>query len=224
MNTNISKEIADCLKKYLDGAIDREKLKTELQALHSKMIEEKINMQPENHPYVSIIHWVTLEMPHLMYNDNEIGYVYHALLGEEGYDLHDKYWFQRSKRELNDTEQRILDIARKYVDNYNSNTRYAAFHNHKSYLDGSDLNFIHSLCFDEHTRQEFCNPPKISDFLISQMLVLLDAGKYCSRFENFDSDRAVAHKLCHILYSYDNDLPLYCTVSLINGVTTLTVC
>ena len=41
MNTNISKEIADCLKKYLDGALDREKLKTELQALHSKMIEEK---------------------------------------------------------------------------------------------------------------------------------------------------------------------------------------
>ena len=219
MNTEISKEIADCLKRYLDGAIDREVLKTELQALHTKMVETKINMQPENHPYVSIIHWVTLEMPYFEYDDDDIRYVYHALLGEEGYEMHNSYWFYQGKKELNETEQRILTIARKYVSNYDSGTQYD-----QRYIDETDLKFIYSLYSDEHSRQEFRKAVEIPNFAIGQMLVLLDAGKYCSQFETFDSDRAVAHKLSDILYSYDNDLPLYCTVSLINGVTTVTVC
>ena len=138
-------------------------------------------------------------------------------------ELHNTYWFQKSKQELDETEQRILEISRKYVDNYNSNTRYATFNHHKSYLNGSDLDFVYSLCSDGYKRQEFRKPPKIPNFAISQMLVLLDAGKYCSWFGTFDSDRTLAHKLNNILYSYDNDLPLYCTVSLINGVTTVTV-
>lgn len=221
---NISKQVAQCLKRYLDGAIDREKLKTELRNLHSKMVEAKINMQPENHPYISIIHWVTLEMPDLAYNDDEIGYVYHALLGEEGYDLRHTYWFYKSKNELNETEQRILEIARKYVSNYNNNTQYNAFEDQRSYyLEESDLRFIYSLYSDEDRRQEFRKAVEIPDFAISQMLNLLDAGKYCARPEGLDSSRAVAHKLSSILSSYDNDLPLYCIVSLKNGVTTITI-
>ena len=223
MNTTISKEIADCLKKYLDGAIDREALRTELQALHTKMIKEKINLQPENSPYVSMIHWVTMEMPDFMYNDDEIRYVYHALLGEEGYELHNTYWFHIIKKDLSETEERILNLARKFIDNYNSKTQHEVFNDQKSYLEESDLRFIFSLYSDENARQEFRKPQKIPNFAISQMLVLLDAGKYCSWFGTFDSDRTLAHNLNNILYSYDNDLPLYCTVSLINGVTTVTV-
>ncbi len=223
MNTNISKEIAECLKRYLDGAIDREKLKAELRRLHTKMVEAKINMQPENHPYISIIHWVTLEMPYLAYTDDEIRYVYHALLGEEGYDLQHTYWFPQSKKELNDTEQRILEISRKYVSNYNNNTQYEVFYNQKSYLEESDLRFIYSLYPDENARQEFRKAVEIPNFAIAQMLNLLDAGKYGLRSEGFDSHRPVAHKLSNILSSYDNDLPLYCMVSLKNGVTTITI-
>ncbi len=223
MNINISKQIAECLKRYLDGAIDRERLSTELRNLHSKMVETKINMQAENSPYISIIHWVTLEMPNLAYNDDEIRYVYHALLGEEGYDLQHTYWFQKSKQEPNDTEQRILEISRKYVSNYNDNTQYEVFYNQKSYLDENDLRFIYSLYPDKYTREEFRKAAEIPDFAIGQMLNLLEAGKFCLQSAEFDTNRAVAEKLSNILSSYDNDLPMYCIVSLKNGVTTLTV-
>lgn len=220
---NISKEIAACLKRYLDGDLEREKLKTELRDLHSKMIEAKINMKPENSPYISIIHWVTLEMPYLAYNDADIEYVYHALLGEEGYDLRHTYWFHKSKRELNDTEQRILELSRKYVSNYRNNTQYEVFNNQRSYLEENDLRFVYSLYPDENARQEFRKAAETQDFAIAQMLDLLDAGKYPIRSEGFDSHRPVADKLSNILYSYDNDLPLYCTVTLKNGVTTITI-
>lgn len=221
---NISKQIAECLKRYLDGALDREELKTEFRSLHSKMVESKINMQAENHPYISIIHFVTLEMPDFAYTDDEIRYVYHALLGEEGYDLQHRYWFPQNKKGLNDTEQRILEISRKYESNYNNNSQYNVFHNQKSYLEESDLRFIYSLYPDKYTRQEFRKAVKIPNFAIAQMLNLLEAGKYCPRCDGLDSNRAVAQKLKDILYSYENDLPLYCIVSLKNGVTTINIC
>ena len=222
MNTNISKEIADCLKRYLDRAIDMEVLRTELISIRTKIFEAKINMLPENYPYVSIIDWVTIAMQYLMYNDDQIRHVYRALLGEEGYDLQYTYWIPKSKQKLNDTEQRILEIARKYVDNYNSNTHYTTTYNQEAYLENSDIRFISSLHPDKDKRQEFRKPVEISDFAISQMLNLLESGRLCIHPE-FDTSRPVAHKLSNILYSYDNDLPLYCTVSLINGVTTVTV-
>ncbi|MBR6513362.1 MAG: hypothetical protein IKT46_00870 [Clostridia bacterium] len=223
MNTNISKEIADCLKRYLDRAIDRERLNTELIGIRTKMVEAKINMKPENHPYIYIIHWVTIAIPHLAYNDDQIRHVYRVLSGEKGYELQYTYWIPKSNRELNETEQKILTIARKYVDNYNSNTHYTTPHNQEAYLENSDIQFIISMHPDKDKRQEFRKPVEISDFAISQMLSLLESGRLCIHPE-FDTNRPVAHKLTRLLSSYENDLPIFCTVTLKNGVTTVTVC
>lgn len=223
MNISISQEIAECLKSYLDKTIGKEELRKELRALHTKMVEKRINMQPENHPYISVIHWVTMEMPDLAYNDEEIEYVYHALHGEEGYDLQHTYWFWKNKVELNETEARILDISRKYLRNYYNNTKFDVFEFQKSYIEEEDLRFIDSLYPEKYRRQEFRKAVEIPSFFISQMLKLVEAGQYCTRDDRFDSNRAVAQKLGNILSCYDNDLPVYCTVTLKNGVTTITV-
>lgn len=219
---DITKQIADCLKKYLDGAFTREELKTELHSLHSKMVEAKINMLPDNRPYVTIIHFVTLEIPDLAYSDDEIRYVYHALLGEEGYTLQNTVWFPKSNRELNDTEQKILELSRKYVSNYNANKQYTISKS-KSYLEESDIEYIYSLYPDRDKRSEFRNAVELPDFAISQMLTLLMEGMYNIHPEIFDSCRYVAQKLEVLLSSYDNDLPFYSIVTLKNGVTTINI-
>ena len=219
---DITKQIADCLKKYLDGAFTREELKTELQSIHSKMVEAKINMLPDNRPYVTIIHFVTLEIPDFAYSDDEIRYVYHALLGEEGYTLKNTVWFPKSNRELNDTEQKILELSRKYVRNYKANKQYTILKS-KSFLEENDIEFINSLYPDRDKRSEFRNAVEIPDFTVSQMLTLLMEGMYNIHPELFDSNRYVSQKLDSLLSSYDNNIPVCSIVTLKNGVTAVTI-
>lgn len=220
---NISKEIANHLKSYLDGAIDREKLNKELCTLRSTMVEAKLNMRTENQPYITVISWITT-IPDVTYNDDEIRYVYHTLIGDEGYELQYTHWIPQSKEKLNDTEQRIVDLSRKYISNYNSDTVYEVFNNQRSYLEESDLKFLFSLYSGELSRHEFCRTPKIQDFAVRQMLKLLMAGRIQLAPEIFDTVPPVAQKLANLLSSYENDLPFYCIVTLKNGTTTINLC
>ena len=110
------------VKMYLDGAIQREELNTELESLHSKIIGTKRNMVDENSLYISIIYWISRAPSEYAYDDGGIRYVYNCLMGEGGYELRHSYWIPNNKEELNAVEQRILEISRKYVSNYENNT------------------------------------------------------------------------------------------------------
>lgn len=220
---NIKKQLSDLLKMYLEGALEREKLNIELGNLHSKIIGTKRNIVDENSLYISVIHWITLTVPEYAYNDDEIRYVYNSLIGEEGYELQYTYWIPNNKQELNGIEQRILELSRKYISNYENNAQQAVFDDQKYYLEAEDIRFIYSLYSNPHTRQEFRKNVEIPHIAIYQLLKLLDAGQLCHSPMGFDTNGVVAEKLKHALSSYENDLPVYCVVSLKNGGTTVTI-
>ena len=220
---NISKQLIKLLKAHLDGKIDRENLNLLLRNLHSKIIETKKCICDESSLYVSIIHWIALTVPEYAYNDDEIRYVYKAVMGEEGYDLQYTYWIPNNKHELNNIEQRIIEISQKYISNYTTNTQYIVFDNQKSCLEESDIQFIRSLCSNKYARQEFRKTAEIPNVAINQLLNLLKDGQICHQSPSYDTNRLVMEKLNSILSSYQNDLPVCCVVSLKKGVPTLTI-
>ncbi len=220
---NIKKQISDLLKMYLDGDIQREKLNTELISLRPTIIESKRNIVDENSLYISIIHWIALTPPEHAYDDGGIRYVYNSLIGEEGYRLQHSYWIPNNKEELNDVEQRILEISRKYISNYENNAPQAVFGDHKLWLEADDVEFIRSLYSDPFEKQELRKDVEIPHIAIYQLLMLLDAGQFRHNSSEFDTNGVAAEKLKHALLSYENDLPAYCVVSMKNGNTTVTV-
>ncbi len=220
---NIKKQLSDLLKMYLEGTLEREKLNTELRSLRSTIIGTKRNLVDENSLYISIIHWIALTPPEHAYNDGGIRYVYNSLIGEEGYELQYSYWIPNNKDELNGIEQRILELSRKYISNYENNAHQAVFGNQKFYLEAEDIVFIRSLYSNPHTRQEFRKDVEIPHIAIYQLLKLLDAGQLRHNSSEFDTNGVVAEKLKHALSSYEHDLPAYCVVSLKNGSTTITI-
>ncbi len=222
MNINIKKQLSDLLKMYLEGTLEREKLNTELRSLHSTIIGTKRNPVDESSLYISIIRCISLDPSEDAYDDREIRYVYNCLMGEEGYELRHSYWIPNNKEELNAVEQRILEISRKYISNYENNAPHAMFGDHKLWLEADDIEFIHSL-YSDPLKQEFRNDVEIPHIAIYQLLKLLDAGQLRYDSSEFDTNGVAAEKLKHALLSYEKNLPVYCVVSMKNGSTTITI-
>ena len=220
---NIKKQLSDLLKMYLDGVLQREELNTELESLHSKIIGTKRNMVDENSLYISIIYWISRAPSEHAYDDGGIRYVYNSLIGEEGYELRHSYWIPNNKEELNAVEQRILEISRKYISNYENNAPQTVFGDHKFWLEVDDVKFINSLYSDLIERQEFRKGIEIPHIAIYQLLKLLDAGHLRYDSSEFDTNGVAAEKLKHALASYEKNLPVYCVVSMKNGNTTVTI-
>lgn len=218
----MKKQLSDLLKMYLEGTLQREELNTELRSLRSKIIGTKRNIVDENSLYISIIHWIAITPPEHAYEDGGIRYVYNSLMGEKGYELRHSYWIPNNKEELNDVEQRILELSRKYISNYENNTPQAMFGDHKLWLEADDIEFIHSL-YSDPLKQEFRNDVEIPHIAIYQLLKLLDAGQLRYDSSEFDTNGVAAEKLKHALLSYEKNLPVYCVVSMKNGSTTITI-
>lgn len=216
-NMSILNLMTTILKSYIDKTISRETLNRELLEHKSKLLEYRSYWLSEESLYVSIIHWIATAPPNIAYNDEEIEHVYKALIGEDGYCLNYSSLIFNDKYTLNSVEQRILEISKNYVDNYNNNTKFHVLNNQNSYLEEDDRKFISSLYSNKLARTEFREAKGIHHEIIHCLFHLLDSEIVCNQGCDFDIDGLVAKKINVLLSLCKEDLPVYCIKSYQNG-------
>lgn len=206
---HITKQLTCLLKAYLEGTTDREALNAELRKLYAGI--------PINNLYAIIIRHIAI-VPEIAYNKNEIRYVYKALMGEEEYTLRYTFWHPIHKNERDANTQKIVAIARNYVNNYESKRQFQVLPNQTSYLEEEEVKFILSLYANMLTRNEFGHAPEMQDAFFGCLLHLLQTGHRCPPHQHYDTNRYVMEKLKYYLSAYDANIPLCCTVLLQNGM------
>ena len=217
---NISKQIIELLKAYIDGMLDRETLNLELRIIRSKIFETQKNLCDEQILYFSIIQWIALTVPEHAYNEDEIRYVYKALMGEKGYHLRYAHWIPTLKDECDETEQQILEISQNYINNYENNTQFLVFNDQASYLPQNDIEFILSMYTNELTRNEFGEVFYIRNVFFRCLLDLLKIGSICHSSLHHDTNRYVMEKIKYYLSLYNANVPFCCNALLQNGIPT----
>lgn len=221
---NIPKQIIELVKAYIDGKLDRETLNMKLRIMHSKIFETQNNWCDKQSVYALIIHRIALTVPELAYNEDEIRYVYKALIGETGYHLRYVYWIPMCKDECNETEQKILEISRNYINNCEKNIQFRVFNNQVSYLQESDIEFIQSMYTNELTRNEFGEVLDNNNVFFRCLLDLLKEGSIRQLAQHYDTNQYVMEKIKYFLELYDTNVPICCNALLRKGIPTFILC
>lgn len=218
----ILKRMTELINTYIAGQIERAELNYELKKLQSRISESKKGICIERNMLSLIIHWITVTAPDIAYNDDQIRYVYRALVGEDGCVLNYSTVVHVNIGQLNENEKKVIDIAVKFVNNYKNNIKYHIGNDKYSYLEKDDSEFIKSVCPSYLGRYEFGNICFSDNAALVQLINLLHIGGiYKQEKHATDTDKVIAEKISNIVMAYNSDKPIFCTAILKNGVAEL---
>ena len=125
--------------------------------------------------------WITA-ISEQAYNDTEIDYVINALKGKKNYILHYSGFINLETVQCSEPEEHLLQIAQRYIHNYESNTYYSfdiTLNSHvypykECHLNREDVSFLISVkgC-NMSRREEFGNPTVFDNFFINDIFTML---------------------------------------------------